>query len=79
MEALQRQDAQEDSSTMVLLTMYLLALDEQYDHQALELRSCLHRVEEAEIFNWMLQVCSSSKRMLVLQLLRAGRLPCRKP
>jgi len=41
---------------MVHLTMYLLTLDEQYDHQALELRACLWCVEEAEIFNRMLQV-----------------------
>ena len=41
---------------MVHLTMYLLALDEQYDRQALELRACLRRAEEAEIFNRMLQV-----------------------
>ena len=56
MEALQGRDAQEDSPTMVHLTTYLLALDEQYDHHALELRNCLHRAEEAEIFNRMLQV-----------------------
>ena len=56
MEALQGQDVQEDSPTMVHLTTYLLALDEQYDRQALELRSYLHRAEEAEIFNRMLQV-----------------------
>ena len=56
MEALQGRDVQEDSPTMVHLTMYLLALDEQYDRQALELRSCLHQAEEAKIFNWMLQV-----------------------
>ena len=68
MEALQGWDAQEDSPTMVHLTTYLLALDEQYDRQALELRICLSRAEEAEIFTWMLEV----------QLLRAGRLPCRK-
>ena len=41
MEALQGRDAQEDSPTVVYLTMYLLALDEQYDWQALELRACL--------------------------------------
>ena len=41
---------------MVLLTTYLLALDEQYDWQALELRICLWQAEEAEIFHWMLQV-----------------------
>ena len=31
MEALQGQDVQEDSPTVVHLAMYLLALDEQYD------------------------------------------------
>ena len=41
---------------MVHLTTYLLALDEQYDRQALELRACLRRAEEAEVFNRMLQV-----------------------
>ena len=56
MEALQGWDAQEDSPTVVHLTAYLLALDEQYDRQALELRTCLHRAEKAEIFNRMLQV-----------------------
>ena len=39
---------------MVHLTTYLLALDEQYDRQALELRACLRHAEEAEIFNRML-------------------------
>ena len=58
MEALQGRDAQEDSPTVVHLTTYLLALDEQYDRQALELRACLRRAEEAEaeVFNRMLQV-----------------------
>jgi len=56
MEALQGRDVQEDSLTEVHLTTDLLALDEQYDHQALELRACLRRVEESEIFNRMLQV-----------------------
>ena len=41
---------------MVHLTTYLLALDEQYDQQASELRTCLQRAEEAEIFSRMLQV-----------------------
>ena len=41
---------------MVHLTTYLLALDEQYDRQTSELRTCLHRAEEAEIFSRMLQV-----------------------
>ena len=56
MEALQGQDMQEDSLTVVHLTTYLLALDEQYDRQALELRKCLRRAEEAKIFSRMLQV-----------------------
>ena len=56
MEALQGRDAQEDSLTMVHLTTYLLALDEQYDCQATKLRKCLQRAEEAEIFSRMLQV-----------------------
>ena len=56
MEALQGWDAQEDSPTTMHLTMYLLALDEQYDRQASELRKCLRRAEEAEIFSRMLQV-----------------------
>ena len=56
MEALQGRDVQEDSPTVVHLTTYLLALDEQYDWQALELRACLRRADEAEIFNRMLQV-----------------------
>jgi hypothetical protein len=38
------------------MTTYLLALDEQYDHQAAELRECLHQAEEAEIFSRMLEV-----------------------
>ena len=41
---------------MVHLTTYLLALDEQYDRQALELRACLRCAEKAEIFTRMLQV-----------------------
>ena len=41
---------------MAHLTMYLLALDEQYDRQVLELRKCLRRAEEAEIFSRILQV-----------------------
>ena len=56
MEALQGHDAQQDSPTVVYLTTYLLALDEQYDRQASELRSCLHRAKEAEIFSRMLQL-----------------------
>jgi erythromycin esterase-like protein len=43
MEALLGQDMQEDNLTVVHLTTYLLALDEQYDWQASELRECLRR------------------------------------
>jgi hypothetical protein len=53
---LQGQDVQEDNPTVVHLTTYLLALDEQYDQQASELRECLRRAEEAEIFSRMLEV-----------------------
>jgi hypothetical protein len=56
MEALQGRDVQEDNPTVVHLTTYLLALDEQYDRQASELRECLRRAEEAEIFSRMLEV-----------------------
>jgi hypothetical protein len=41
MEALQGQGLQEDNPTVVHMTTYLLALDEQYDRQTLELRECL--------------------------------------
>ena len=54
MEALQGRDAQEDSPTVVHLTTYLLALDEQYDRHASELRKCLQRAMKAEIFSRML-------------------------
>ena len=47
---------QEDSPTIVHLTAYMLALDEQYDRQASEVRKCLRRAEEAEIFSRMLEV-----------------------
>jgi hypothetical protein len=54
MEVLLGQDVQEDNLTVVHLTMYLLALDEQYDRQASELTEGLCRAEEAEIFSRML-------------------------
>jgi hypothetical protein len=41
---------------VVHLTTYLLALDEQYDQQASELRECLRGAEEAKIFSRMLKV-----------------------
>ena len=41
---------------MVHLAMYLIALDEQYDRQASELRKCLHRAKQVEIFSRMLEV-----------------------
>ena len=51
MEALQGHNLQEDDPTMVFMTTYLLALDEQDDKQALELRKCIHQAEEAEIMD----------------------------
>jgi hypothetical protein len=45
MEALQGLDMQEDNPTLVHLTSYLLALDEQYDRQASKLREGLRRAE----------------------------------
>ena len=56
MEALQVWDVQENIPTMVHLATYLIARDEQYDRQASELRKCLRRAEEAEIFSRMLKV-----------------------
>jgi hypothetical protein len=56
MEALLGQDVQKDNPTVVHLTSYLLALDEQYDRQALEMRECLCRAKKAEIFSRMLEV-----------------------
>ena len=56
MEALQVGDAQENSPTVVYLARYLIALDEQYDRQASELRKCLRQAEEVEIFSRMLEV-----------------------
>ena len=49
MELLQGRYSLEDDPTVVFTTTYLLALDKQYDEQALELRKCIHRAEEAEI------------------------------
>ena len=65
MEALQGRDAQEDSPTMVHLTTYQLALDEQYDRQASELRKCFRQAEEAGIFSRMLQVQLAKARASV--------------
>jgi hypothetical protein len=47
MEALQ---GQEDNTTMKFMTTYMLSLDKQHDRQSLELRKCIHRAEEAEIY-----------------------------
>jgi hypothetical protein len=49
MDILQGRYSLEDDPTVVFMTTYLLALDEQYDKQASELRKCIHRAEEAEI------------------------------
>jgi hypothetical protein len=56
MVALQVLEAQEDDPVVAHLTAYLLALDEQYDRQALELRKALRRAEEAEIFTRMQEI-----------------------
>lgn len=56
MEALQGRNLQEDNPTMVFMTTYLLALDEKHDRQALGLRKCIRRAEEAEIFARKLHV-----------------------
>ena len=76
MEALQGRDAQEDSPTVVHLTMYLLALDEQYDRQALELGRAFGAPGKPRSSTGCSR-CSLPKRMPVLQLLRARRLPWR--
>jgi hypothetical protein len=49
MDILQGRYSLEDDPTVVFMTTYLLALDEQYDKQASELKKCIHRVKEAEI------------------------------
>jgi hypothetical protein len=56
MKALLGLNMQEDNTTVVHLTTYFLALDEQYDRQAMELRECLHQAKEGEIFSRMLKV-----------------------
>jgi hypothetical protein len=49
MDILQGCYSLEDDPTVVFMTTYLLALDEQYDKQALELKKCIHRAKEAKI------------------------------
>jgi hypothetical protein len=49
MDILQGRYSLKDDPTMVFMTIYLLALDEQYDKQASELRKCIHHTEEAKI------------------------------
>jgi hypothetical protein len=58
---------QEDSLTVVHLTMYLLALDEQYDQHASELKECLHRADKAEIFIRMLQVAKAHANVAAVE------------
>jgi hypothetical protein len=55
MDTLLGRDVQENNPTVVHLTAYLLALNEQYDRQASEPRECLRRAEEAEIFSRTLE------------------------
>jgi hypothetical protein len=49
MDILQGRYSLEDDPTVVFMTTYLLALDEQYDKHASKLRKCIHCAEEAEI------------------------------
>jgi hypothetical protein len=49
MDILQGRYSLKDDLTVVFMTTYLLALDKQYDKQALELKKCIHRAKEAEI------------------------------
>jgi hypothetical protein len=49
MDILQGCYSLEDDPTVVFMTTYLLALDEQYDKHASELKKCIHHAEEAEI------------------------------
>jgi hypothetical protein len=56
MDILQGCYSLEDDPTVVFMTTYLLALDEQYDKQASELKKCIHRVKEAEILDRKLHV-----------------------
>jgi hypothetical protein len=56
MEALQGRNLQDDNPTMVFMTTYLLALDEQHYRQASKLRKCICRAEEAELITRKLHV-----------------------
>jgi hypothetical protein len=49
MDILQGRYSLENDPTVVFMTTYLLALDEQYDKHALELKKCIHRAKETEI------------------------------
>jgi hypothetical protein len=49
MDILQGRYSLEGDPTVVFTTTYLLALDEQYDKHASELKKCIHRAKEAEI------------------------------
>jgi hypothetical protein len=47
MDILQGRYSLEDDPTVVFMTTYLLALDEQYDKQASELKKCIHRAKRS--------------------------------
>jgi hypothetical protein len=64
---------QEDNPTTVHLTSYLLALDEQYDRQASELRECLRRDEEAEIFSRMLEAAAESREAAMAKAIKVDQ------
>jgi hypothetical protein len=47
MDILQGRYSLENDPTVVFMTTYLLALDEQYDKQASELKKCIHRAKRS--------------------------------
>ena len=48
MKTLEGLGMRESDHTVVAMTRYLLALDELYDQQAVQLRGCMHQAKEAE-------------------------------
>jgi hypothetical protein len=56
METLQGRDLQENNPMVVHTATYLLALDDQYDRQTSELKKCIRRAQEAEVFSRILQL-----------------------
>jgi hypothetical protein len=78
MDILQGRYSLEDDPTMVFMTTYLLALDEQYDKHVSELKKCIHRAEEAEILLES-SMCSLQKLKPKQLQPRVVKLPFLKP